>query len=244
MADETGRGRAIVISEGHLADRAVRIRVALLNDYDLVVHGLRGLLRPFSETIHVVERTLEPESPTAVDVSLLDTFGEQDLARHRLKELVADDANGAVVVFSFAQDPDPTAHFLELGAAGFISKAAPAPEIVRGLVAAATGERVVVLADHGPRAAWRDLGPETYLSLADWPGHQYGLTYRESKLLALLPTGMTNRELADLLYVSQNTIKTQLRSLFSKLGVKNRTQAAALVNEGYLGPRRTQSVPY
>lgn len=218
------------------------VRVALLNDYDLVLHGLRSLLRPFAHTIEVVERDLDPVQAAPVDVSLLDTFGERDLARRRLKELTADPSNGAVVVFSFARDPDPTAHFLDLGAAGFISKAAHAEEIVRGLVAAAAGERVVVMAAPGPHDAWRESGPGTRFALPEWPGHAYGLTYRESKVLALLPSGMTNRELADLLYVSQNTVKTQLRSLFRKLGVKNRTQAAALVNEGYLGARRESAL--
>ncbi len=224
-------------------DAKAPIRVALLNDYDLVLHGLRDLLRPYSTTVQVVERDLEPESSTRVDVSLLDTFGEQDLARQRLEKLAGDPANGAIVVFTFARDPDPLAHFLDLGAAGFISKGAPAAEIVRGLVAAASGERIVIAGDQGPRSAWRELGSETGLALPHWPGDQHGLTYRESKLLALLPSGMTNRELADLLFVSQNTIKTQLHSLFTKLGVKNRTQAAALVNGGILGSRNGRPSP-
>ena len=61
-----------------------------------------------------------------------------------------------------------------------------------------------------------------------WPGGDLRLTGRESELLALLPTGMTNRELGAHLYLSENTIKTQLRSLFSKLNVRNRVQAVAL----------------
>jgi LuxR family maltose regulon positive regulatory protein len=49
---------------------------------------------------------------------------------------------------------------------------------------------------------------------------------------------MTNRELAGHLYISENTVKTQLRSLFSKLDVKNRVQAVAVARAGFLGQRR------
>ena len=74
-----------------------------------------------------------------------------------------------------------------------------------------------------------------------WPGREANLTERESELLALLPTGMTNRELGEHLYLSQNTIKTQLSSLFSKLDVRNRVQAVALARGGILGEQRAGS---
>lgn len=77
--------------------------------------------------------------------------------------------------------------------------------------------------------------------LLRWPGREIGLTERESELLSLLPTGMTNRELGNHLYVSENTIKTQLRSLYAKLGVRNRAQAASLAGQGILGDRRRQN---
>jgi ATP/maltotriose-dependent transcriptional regulator MalT len=66
------------------------------------------------------------------------------------------------------------------------------------------------------------------------------LTQRESELLALLPTGMTNRELGGHLHLSENTIKTQLRNLFSKLDIRNRAQAVALAGSGILGELRSQ----
>jgi DNA-binding NarL/FixJ family response regulator len=54
---------------------------------------------------------------------------------------------------------------------------------------------------------------------------------------------MTNRELANHLYVSENTIKTQLRGLYGKLGVRNRAQAASLAGQGILGDHRPQTKP-
>ena len=123
---------------------------------------------------------------------------------------------------------------MRAGARGFISKAAPRQQIIDGIKAAARGERVV-------------LTQRTQYSQIDqalrWPGREIGLTERESELLSLLSTGMTNRELGSHLYVSENTVKTHLRSLYAKLGVRNRAQAASLAGEGLLGDHRPQTKP-
>jgi DNA-binding NarL/FixJ family response regulator len=182
----------------------------------LVLEGLRALLRSFPD-IRVVELDVQKKPPRRrVDVTLLDTYGDEDLAR-RVRDLVADSDAGIVVVFSFSDEPRLVRRVLKAGAAGFISKAVSATQIVDGLRAAARGERVV-LHRQSQRAALDDH--------LRWPGDHIGLTERESELLALLPSGMTNQELAAHLYVSENTIKTQLRHLYVKLGVHNRTQAA------------------
>ncbi len=57
------------------------------------------------------------------------------------------------------------------------------------------------------------------------------LTARESEILGLLADGLTNREIADRLYLSQETIKWYNKQLFGKLGVSNRTQAAAMAQD-------------
>jgi two-component system, NarL family, response regulator LiaR len=130
-----------------------------------------------------------------------------------------------VVVFSFSDQQRLVRRVLRAGATGFSSKAVSGTQIVDGIRAAARGERVV-LHRQSQRAAI-----DTHLR---WPGLDIGLTERESELLALLPTGMTNQQLAEQLYVSENTIKTQLRSLYAKLGVHNRTQAATIPGQDLL----------
>jgi DNA-binding NarL/FixJ family response regulator len=198
------------------------IRVALLNDYEIVVEGLRALLRPYEPEISVVELDVEGKPQSAVDVTLFDTYGEEKASLERTKELAADASNGAIIVFSFS-DTRETAHsFVRAGARGFISKATPAAQIVDGIRAAARGDKVT-LTDRSER--------ESMPSELQWPGRDIRLTERESELLALLPTGMTNRELAAHLYLSENTIKSQLRSLFSKLEVRNRVQAVARAHD-------------
>ena len=208
------------------------IRVALVNDYKIVLEGLRALLRPYDSEIRIVELDIETGPQRDVDVTLFDTYGEVQEMRQRARELAADPANGAVVVFSFSDDAALADTYLPVGARGFISKGLPANEIVEGIRAAARGETVTLVrrSQHGKTSA--ELR---------WPGRDIGLTERESELLALLPTGMTNRELGDHLHLSENTIKSQLRSLFSKLHVRNRVQAVALARSSFLGESRSRS---
>ena len=62
---------------------------------------------------------------------------------------------------------------------------------------------------------------------APWPGRDRGLSRRESEILALLVQGLSNRQIADALYLSSETVKTHVRGLYRKLGVNNRVKAAA-----------------
>jgi NarL family two-component system response regulator LiaR len=206
------------------------IRVALVNDYEIVLEGLRSFLRRYAPGIRVVELDVNATPDRPVDVTLFDTYGEAEALRGRVRALASDATNGAVVVFSFSTNAALAKSLVRAGARGFISKASPASQLVDGIRAAARGERVMSLKRSQRATVIPDLS---------WPGRKIQLTERESELLALLPTGMTNRELAAHLYLSENTIKTQLRSLFSKLDVKNRVQAITVARaRGILRDKR------
>jgi two-component system, NarL family, response regulator LiaR len=208
------------------------ICVALVNDYEIVLEGLRAFFRPYEPEIQVVEMKVKTEPQRTVDVTLFDTFGEAEAMRERARDLASDPSNGAVIVFSFSDDAALAHSLLRSGAQGFISKATPANQIVDGIRAAARGNRVMLLQRSRHGVVPEDLR---------WPGRDLDLTERESELLALLPTGMTNRELGAHLYISENTIKTQLRHLFAKLDIRNRAQAVALAGKGILGDHRSRS---
>ncbi len=210
------------------------IRVALVNDYMIVLEGLRALLQTSASEIQVVELDIGKTPRRGVDVTLLDTYGELESLGERVRTLRADSSNGAIVVFSFSDQPKAVQHAIRAGAQGFISKAVPRHQIIDGIQAAARGERVIF--------TQRSQHAQVDEALR-WPGRDIGLTERESELLSLLSSGMTNQELGVLLYVSENTIKTHLRSLYTKLGVRNRTQAASLAEKSILGDHRLQSKP-
>lgn len=106
------------------------IRVALVNEYEIVLEGLRTLLRPYARGIRVVELDVNTTPDRTVDVTLFDTYGETAALRDRVRELASDAANGAVIVFSFSNDAALANSATRAGAQGFISKASPAAEIV------------------------------------------------------------------------------------------------------------------
>ena len=208
------------------------IRVALVNDYMIVLEGLRALLKSSEPEIQVIEMDLRKEPRRGVDVTLLDTYGELDFLNERVRSLGADSSNGAIVVFSFSDRPEAVRHAMRAGAQGFISKAVPRQQIIEGIKATAKGDRII-LTQRSQHAQMDEA--------LRWPGRDIGLTERESELLSMLSTGMTNRELGSHLYISENTIKTHLRRLYAKLGVRNRAQAASLAGQGILGDHRPQT---
>jgi DNA-binding NarL/FixJ family response regulator len=210
------------------------IRVALVNDYMIVLEGLRVLLRSSEPEIEIVEIDVKKGPRRSVDVTLLDTYGELQSLGERVRALRADPGNGAIVVFSFSDRPEAVRHAMRAGAQGFISKAVPRQRIIDGIKAAAGGDRTVLT----QRSQYSQID-----EALRWPGRDIGLTERESEILSLLSTGMTNRELGSSLYVSENTIKTHLRSLYAKLGVRSRAQAVSLAGQGILGDHRPQTVP-
>jgi DNA-binding CsgD family transcriptional regulator len=60
---------------------------------------------------------------------------------------------------------------------------------------------------------------------ADWPGRTEGLSDRESEVLALITQGLSNADVARLTYLSPNTVKSYIRTIYRKIGVASRTQA-------------------
>src|SRR5262249_17315065 len=66
----------------------------------------------------------------------------------------------------------------------------------------------------------------------DWPGKAQGLTERESQVVVLAAEGLTNREIAVALFLSPHTVKGYVSQALSKLGLRNRVEAAAFVNAG------------
>jgi DNA-binding NarL/FixJ family response regulator len=89
------------------------------------------------------------------------------------------------------------------------------PERLAELLVRVAGARAVELVEHALQ-----------LSIQDRLEQRHGLSQRECEVLALVASGLSNREIAAALYIGEQTVKAHLRSIFPKLGVKNRTQAA------------------
>lgn len=192
-----------------------RIRVALVNDYDVVVLGLARILDRYAEQFVIVE--LDTNEPVAdrADLVLYDAFAQPESDRFEISELVADSSVGQVVVYTWNLHPELIEEARRQGARGYLSKALPARELASSLEAVYGGDEVI--SDATPRGR--------AVNGTDWPGRPEGLTDREAEVLALITQGMSNADVCGLTYLSPNTIKTYIRSVYRKIGATSRTQA-------------------
>jgi NarL family two-component system response regulator LiaR len=196
------------------------IRVAVANDYDLVVAGVAGLLSRYSSRLEVTELvTGEGKVGAPVDVVLFDTYGRTEMGLDRVRELRRMGNVGRVAVYTLSWDTELVRAALSSGASGVLSKTLPADQLAGNLARVADGQTVV------------DPGTGHQLRSVDrtWPGRDRNLTERESEVLALVASGLSNAETGRLLHLGVNTVKTHLRNAYRKVGVKNRAQAAAYV---------------
>jgi DNA-binding NarL/FixJ family response regulator len=206
-----------------------RIRVALVNDYDVVVLGLARILEPYADRVVIAEIDTNSPVEDAVDVVLYDAFAQPESDRSELCQLVGHARSGRVVVYTWNLHPELVDRAMGQGASGYLSKALPGRDLVAALEAVHGGEVVISEPEQRVRT----------VSGSDWPGRGEGLTDRESEVLALITQGMSNAEVADLTYLSPNTIKSYIRSVYRKIGVTSRTQAVLWgVQHGFQPDRR------
>ena len=191
------------------------IRVALVNDYDVVVAGVARMLDPYRDRVVVAEIATNEPVEDAVDVALYDNFAQPESDRDEVSTLVANPHCRRVAVYTWNFHPQLVEEARSRGVRGYLSKALPARDLVDALEALHAGE--VVVSDAPPRARSTPG--------LDWPGRGEGLTDRESEILALITQGMSNAEVADLTYLSPNTVKSYIRTIYRKIGAGSRTQA-------------------
>jgi DNA-binding NarL/FixJ family response regulator len=207
------------------ARRTARLKVAAVNDYELIVDGVARMLAPYEDHLEVCDRIVVGEriEHGPVDVALYDTYGRTAIAGPALRELLGSPDIRNLALFSLDLRPALVEEAREAGVWSFISKLLPASEVVSAIEQIASGEDVFA-----PPPA-RDPAARSALDTLDWPGRQQGLSERESEVLVLVGEGLTNIEIARTLYLSVETVKTHVSTVITKLDVRNRVQAATFV---------------
>lgn len=211
-----------------------RVRVALADDYEVVVLGLEQMLAPYADRVQVVEFDLNELPRMPVDITLYDTFAQPQVTDETIDALLRDEASGSVVIFTWNIDPVLAEVARSKGLGGYLSKALAGAELVAALEAVHAGEMVVRIEEQGPDAQWPGQ-PE-------WPGRSSGLTAREAEVVSLITQGWSNQEIADRTYLSINSVKTYIRSAYRRMGVSTRSQAVLWGVENGLMPQRGRSV--
>ena len=190
------------------------ITVALVDDYDVVLMGVANMFDQYRDRVVVAELDSNRPVTDDVDIVLYDSFAQPESDHDEIGVLVANPRARRVVVYTWNFHPDLIASARELGAHGYLSKTLPARELVAALEAVHAGEMMI---SEAPQRARSAVG-------LDWPGRGEGLSDRESEILALITQGKSNADVARLTYLSPNTVKSYIRTIYRKIDVASRTQ--------------------
>jgi DNA-binding NarL/FixJ family response regulator len=205
------------------------VRVALVNDYDVVVVGVAHMLEPYADRVVVAELDTVRPVHGEVDVVLYDSFARSGSEAEELPALIANPGTQKLAIYTWNFQHELVRSARKQGVTGYLSKALPARDLVSALEAVHAGE--VVISDP-PRGKGIAGG-------LDWPGRREGLTGREAEVLALITQGRSNAEVAELTCLSPNTVKAYIRSVYRKIDVASRTQAVLWgVTNGFDPDRR------
>ncbi|GAA4668899.1 helix-turn-helix transcriptional regulator [Gordonia humi] len=207
------------------------VRVALIDDYDVVVRGLATMLRRYADRVSVQSLSTSGDVWETVDIALYDSFASPPAERRVIDDLTANARVAKVVVYTWEQSEPLVASALRNGAVAFVSKRLPAAELVDAL------ERIH--ADGVTQRMFPGKTDTASSNAGDWPGREEGLTQREAEVLALITQGMSNAEIAERTGLSINSVKTYIRTCYRRIGVATRAQAVLWgAQHGFVPDRR------
>ena len=212
------------------------IKVLLADDHTMFRQGLKEMLQT-DESIEIVgeaengEEALELAGEMLPDVLILDVDMPVMGAREVLERLVRISPMPRVVIATMYDDPRLVRELLGLGASAYLVKSASLEELLAAVHAAAEGpeepqdENVILV-----------LPRETLEKVES--GTDEKLSPRELEILLLVARGLSNRHIAQVLMLSEATVKRHLANLYPKMGVNSRGEATrkALL-EGYISAR-------
>jgi len=198
------------------------IRIAIVDDHELVRAGLRqvlsrGPIEVVAEAASGAEaaRTVGPSHP---DVLLLDVRLPDRDGLDVLEKILEETPETKVVLLSAYENPTYLARAVALGAVDYLLKGSTGEQIMTAVVRAADPHRE----RHGRLREIATLMAETPAAPAE--GHQ--LTTRELQVLRHLALGLSNREISRSLTISVETVKEHVQNALRKVGAVDRTSAA------------------
>jgi DNA-binding NarL/FixJ family response regulator len=202
------------------------IRVALAEDETLVRQGIRGLLALVGDIAVVAEaadgdQALEAVASSGPDVLLLDVRMPKRTGIDVLVELGRRGTLPPTILLTTFDDDETLLKGMRAGAKGFLLKDVSIERLAEAIRLVARGETLIrpAITERVLKAVDRARPGFDALDRPD------RLTRRETEILRMMAGGFSNREIAEALGASEGTIKNHASSVFSKLGVRDRTRA-------------------
>jgi two-component system response regulator DevR len=206
-----------------------KIRVFLLDDHEIVRRGLRELLESEGDIEVVGESGLAQEATRRIpalrpDVAVLDGRLPDGSGIDVCRDIRSADPNIAALILTSYDDDEALFSAIMAGAAGYVLKQVRGNDLIETVRRVAGGQSML-----DPAVTQQVLdrlrnGPEEDPALAP-------LTAQERRILELIGEGMTNRQIAEAMFLEEKTVKNYVSALLSKLGLERRTQAAVFATK-------------
>lgn len=199
------------------------IKVFLLDDHEIVRRGVADLLDNQPDMVVISEASTAGEAlrvvaDTQPDVAVLDVRLEEGNGIEVCREIRSAHPHIACLILTSFADDHALIDAAMAGAAGYVLKQIRSNDLVESIRKVATG--VQLLDNATVRLGLRRLQESE-------EGSVNALTAQEHRIFELIGEGMSNREIADELYLAEKTVKNYVSNLLAKLGMSRRTQAAA-----------------
>ena len=209
-----------------------RVRVLLVDDDDLMRAGLRSVLSS-DDTIEVAGEAgdggeaLDRVRETQPHVVLMDIRMPGVDGISATREVLAGSVDVKVVVLTTFEDDDYIFDALSAGASGFLLKRTKPEELISAIHAVAEGDSLL-----SPSVTRRVIDRMATQPVAGLSGARLEkLTPREREVLELIGRGLSNREIAESFVIEESTVKTHVKRILMKLGLRDRVQAVILAYE-------------
>jgi DNA-binding NarL/FixJ family response regulator len=214
------------------------VKVLIVDDQRLIREGIASLL-DLQDGVVVVgtavdgQDAIEQALALCPDIILMDVrmpVMDGIAATARLKEALPD---SQVLMLTTFDDDEYIVRSLQAGACGYLLKDMPAADLAQAVRLTHAGIYQLAPSVAGKLIGRLDTGPTRLHHDARTPA-EHDLTDRELDVLRLLATGATNREIAEQLSVSEGTVKNHVSNILSRLGLRDRVQAALYAHDHQL----------
>src|SRR6478752_5142036 len=201
-----------------------RIRVFLLDDHEIVRRGLKELLESEGDIEVVGESGLAQEAARRIpalrpDVAVLDGRLPDGSGIDVCREIPSRNPEIAALILTSFDDDEALFSAIMAGAAGYILKQVQGNDLVETVRRVAAGQSMLDPAVTAQVLERVRSGPRVDPALEQ-------LTAQEQRILELIGEGMTNRQMAETMFLAEKTVKNYVSSMLAKLGLESRTQAA------------------
>ncbi len=215
--------------------RPNKIRVIIADDHQVVREGLSAILNA-REDIEVIAEAkngleaIEKARELKPDIILMDISMPKMNGVEATRRIKLEQPQIGIVVLTMYEEEEYIFDLIKAGVTGYMLKNSDSAQIIKAIRSTYQGESLIQ-----PSVATKILNKFSQLSNSKAPAQPKELTDRELQVIKLVADGKTNKEIANILQISEKTVKNHVRNIFQKMEVDDRTQAAIYaLKKGYI----------